>query len=114
MLPCFSRTDGAGLFCGLLTHLIARGADCPKVLAATHFHEVFRDDILNPHQLPVAFVHMQIMLTSSKGERLDAGSDDDGDDADDEDQEQLRIRPGEGITYLYKYANRNVGHAIVD
>lgn len=31
-------TDGAGLFCGVMEHLLKRGKDCPKIIAATHFH----------------------------------------------------------------------------
>ncbi|KAF7798450.1 hypothetical protein EIP86_009671 [Pleurotus ostreatoroseus] len=101
-------SDGAGLFCGLLTHLLARGASCPKVIAATHFHEVFRDDILRPDILPVTFVHMQVMLTSGKGELLGhsgarSENDVDGDgDIDDDETAGNGIRPGERITYLYR------------
>ncbi|KAJ3525628.1 hypothetical protein NM688_g8376 [Phlebia brevispora] len=96
--------DGAGLFCGLLTHLLARGAACPKVLAATHFHEVFRDDILKPIGLPVTFVHMQVLLASGQGKLLGRGAEaqDDDDDVDEDETEQNRIRPGERITYLYR------------
>ncbi|KAJ7644219.1 DNA mismatch repair protein MutS [Roridomyces roridus] len=49
-------TDGAGLFCG--------------VLAATHFHDVFREDLLDP-DAPITFVHMQVMFSSSSGNVLD-------------------------------------------
>ena len=95
--------DGAGLFCGLLTHLISLAADCPKVLAATHFHEAFRDDILPPETLPVTFVHMQVMLTSSKGEVLGDSADlSVGEDIDEDDPGTSQIRPGDGITYLYR------------
>ena len=30
--------DGAGLAAGVFHHLLDRGAESPKVLAATHFH----------------------------------------------------------------------------
>ncbi|KAL1736511.1 DNA mismatch repair protein MutS [Schizophyllum commune] len=55
-------TDGAGLFCGVLKHLLDRGPDCPKVMAATHFHDVFREDLLDPESVPIAFLHMQVMF----------------------------------------------------
>lgn len=94
----------------MLTHLLARGAACPKVIAATHFHDVFRDDILRPDILPVTFVHMQVMISSGHGELLgdsgmrhdedDGGADDEN--GDDEDTAGNRIRPGERITYLYR------------
>ena len=54
--------DGAGLFCGVLKHLLDRGPDCPKVMAATHFHDVFREDLLDPESVPIAFLHMQVMF----------------------------------------------------
>lgn len=92
--------DGAGLFFGILKYLIGQKSACPKVLAATHFHELFRDDIVIPEHLPVTFVHMRIVLTSSKGDILmpdeNSGSD------DDEKGDDMKVLPGERITYLYK------------
>ncbi|KAJ7935731.1 DNA mismatch repair protein MutS [Mycena leptocephala] len=100
--------DGAGLFCGVLKHLLNRGPNCPKVLAATHFHDVFREDLLDPDTVPITFLHMQVMFTSSSGQILDpnsphrlvkptldsaAGSQDAHD-----------ARKGEKITYLYRVA----------
>ncbi|KAL1744418.1 DNA mismatch repair protein MutS [Schizophyllum fasciatum] len=57
-------SDGAGLFCGVLKHLLDRGPDCPKVMAATHFHDVFREDLLDPDSTPIAFMHMQVMFAT--------------------------------------------------
>ncbi|KIJ64516.1 hypothetical protein HYDPIDRAFT_40260 [Hydnomerulius pinastri MD-312] len=96
-------TDGAGLFCGVLKHLLNRGADCPKVLAASHFHEVFRKDLLDPHKLPITFLHMQVLFTSSAGEVLDT----DGlltSDPHSENNISRGPAPGEKITYLYRVA----------
>lgn len=31
-------SDGAGLACGVFEHLLNRGQERPKVLAATHYH----------------------------------------------------------------------------
>lgn len=31
-------TDGAALFAATIRNLLIRGADCPRTLAATHFH----------------------------------------------------------------------------
>ncbi|EFI27156.1 DNA mismatch repair protein Msh5 [Coprinopsis cinerea okayama7 len=56
-------TDGAGLFCGVLMHLLERGPACPMVLVATHFHEVFTRDLLDVENLPITCCHMQVMFT---------------------------------------------------
>ena len=58
-------SDGAGLFCGVIKHLLDRGSNCPKVLAATHFHEVFRTDLLDYESVPVTFLHMEVMFTTT-------------------------------------------------
>ncbi|KAJ7175937.1 muts domain V-domain-containing protein [Mycena filopes] len=87
---------GAGLFCGVLKHLLNRGPNCPKVLAATHFHDVFREDLLDPDSVPITFLHMQVMFTSSTGQLLDSASTT-GHDAQ-------GVRKGEKITYLYRVA----------
>lgn len=94
--------DGAGLLYGVLKHFINSGADCPKVLATTHFHELFAENLLDPHSLPITFVHMQVLITSSSGEILEAGTPD---ETKDEDTQDLRmVGPGEKITYLYRVA----------
>jgi DNA mismatch repair protein MSH5 len=101
-------SDGAGLFCGVLRHLLNRGSACPKVLIATHFHNVFNEALLDPTNIPVSFRHMQIMFTSSAGEVLEpnnlcvnagvGGTSMDGDGHED----RNIIGPGEKITYLYR------------
>ncbi|CAG8440083.1 18808_t:CDS:10 [Acaulospora morrowiae] len=53
-------TDGAGLFCGVMEHLLKRGKNCPKVIAATHFHEIFENNILSD-RLPISLVTMEIV-----------------------------------------------------
>jgi DNA mismatch repair protein MSH5 len=70
-----SHSDGAGLFCGVLMHLLARGADCPKVIAATHFHDAFQNGLSKAQSDPIAFRHMQIMFTSSMGSMLGDNSE---------------------------------------
>ncbi|KAH9002749.1 DNA mismatch repair protein MutS [Lactarius hatsudake] len=60
--------NGAGLFAGVLQHLLARGSDCPKVIATTHFHELFSTGMLEPQNLPITFVHMEVMFTTRTGE----------------------------------------------
>ncbi|KAJ6508696.1 muts domain V-domain-containing protein [Mycena sanguinolenta] len=85
---------GAGLFCGVLKHLINRGPNCPKVLAATHFHDVFREELLDPDTIPLTFLHMQVMFTSSSGQILDGANAESTHD----------LKKGEKITYLYRVA----------
>ncbi|KAI6042638.1 DNA mismatch repair protein MutS, partial [Pisolithus marmoratus] len=99
-------TDGAGLFCGVVRHLLNRGADCPMVLAATHFHEVFRKGLLDPDTLPTTFLHMEVLFTTSSGDLIDTdGLTSSGMFLDSETGHRSRVSvPGERITYLYRVA----------
>ncbi|KAF5315435.1 hypothetical protein D9619_007366 [Psilocybe cf. subviscida] len=105
------RNNGAGLFCGVLRHLINRGPDCPKVVVATHFHDVFNEELLDPERAPISFRHMQVMFTTTSGARVEPKSVDtsmsraatpasgtvgDGSNAN--------IGPTDKITYLYRVA----------
>ncbi|TFK52577.1 hypothetical protein OE88DRAFT_1712112 [Heliocybe sulcata] len=92
---------GAGLLCGVLKHFMNLGPGCPKVMATTHFHELFAEGLLDPNSLPVTFMHMQVMITSSSGEVLDTA---DPDDTMDDNDGTRRVAPGEKITYLYRVA----------
>ncbi|CAI2171965.1 328_t:CDS:10 [Funneliformis geosporum] len=60
-------TDGAGLFCGVIEHLLSLGRDCPKVIAATHFHEIFENNLL-PQTLPISLNTMEIMKDDEQEE----------------------------------------------
>ncbi|KAG1765597.1 DNA mismatch repair protein MutD [Suillus placidus] len=97
--------DGTGLFCGVIKHLLNRGSQCPKVLAATHFHEVFQKDMLDPHKFPITFLHMQVLFTSSKG-NLNPSDVSISGDSESTNHERLEptsvVAPGEKITYLYR------------
>ncbi|KAF2764623.1 hypothetical protein EJ03DRAFT_391948 [Teratosphaeria nubilosa] len=53
--------DGAGLAAGVFEHLLGRGAESPKVLGATHFHEIFETGFLPPRP-ELAFAHMQVQV----------------------------------------------------
>ena len=70
--------DGAGLACGVFEHFLSLGDERPKVLGATHFHEIFEYGFLKPRPFLV-FGYMEVRL--------------DREAQDLEDQ----------ITYLYKY-----------
>lgn len=70
-------TDGAGLACGAFEHFLDLRKNTPKVLGATHFHEIFENGFLGPRP-SLKFGHMEIRI-----------------DLDEEVQEHQ-------ITYLYK------------
>ncbi|RDI85632.1 hypothetical protein Vi05172_g4312 [Venturia inaequalis] len=59
--------DGAGLACGILDYLIGLEDDCPKVLAATHFHEIFENGYLKPSPA-LAFGHMEVHVDAEAAE----------------------------------------------
>ncbi|KAG9944714.1 hypothetical protein KCU85_g7785, partial [Aureobasidium melanogenum] len=53
--------DGAGLAAGVFNHLLERGDGCPKVIGATHFHEIFESGFLLPHER-LAFGHFEVRV----------------------------------------------------
>lgn len=54
--------DGAGLACGVFERFLSLGVDCPKVLGATHFHEIFETGHLNGDTKGLALGHMEVMV----------------------------------------------------
>ncbi|RYO76528.1 hypothetical protein DL762_002096 [Monosporascus cannonballus] len=56
-----SSSDGAGLVTALLSHFSTLGRNRPKVLAVTHFHEIFENHFLEESR-DVAFAHMDIHI----------------------------------------------------
>lgn len=56
------RIDGAGLFVGLIKYLVSRGADLPKTLLATHFHEIFVNKGFLKRTLPIGLAHMELII----------------------------------------------------
>lgn len=53
--------DGAGLVAALLDHFLSLGSETPKVLAATHFHEIFEHNFLRESPRLV-FAHMDVRV----------------------------------------------------
>ncbi|KAL8755038.1 MAG: hypothetical protein Q9184_004921 [Pyrenodesmia sp. 2 TL-2023] len=53
--------DGAGLACGVFEYLLSIGSNRPKVLGATHFHEIFENGFLQPRP-SLAFGHMEVRV----------------------------------------------------
>ncbi|WPG99670.1 Hypothetical protein R9X50_00248900 [Acrodontium crateriforme] len=62
--------DGAGLAAGVFEHLLQRGPECPKVLGATHFHEIFESGFLAPRPA-LSFAHMEVQVDTAAGEISD-------------------------------------------
>lgn len=54
-------TDGAGLACGVFEHFLSLGGDRPKVLGATHYHEIFENGFLKPRP-HLDYGHMEVRL----------------------------------------------------
>jgi DNA mismatch repair protein MSH5 len=55
-------TDGAGLMTALLYHFLSLGDARPKVLVATHFHEIFENNFLSEEDRDLWFAHMEVRL----------------------------------------------------
>ncbi|KAK4158209.1 muts domain V-domain-containing protein [Chaetomidium leptoderma] len=53
--------SGSALFAAYLTYFLDLGMERPKVLAGTHFHEVFENGLLQPGK-DLAFAHMDVHL----------------------------------------------------
>lgn len=73
-----NSNDGAGLVCGVFEHLLNLDNACPKVIGATHFHEIFENGFLLFHPA-LQFGHMEVRVDKSK------------------------TTVGEQITYLYNF-----------
>ncbi|KAL2818963.1 muts domain V-domain-containing protein [Aspergillus cavernicola] len=72
-----SENDGIGLACGILEHLLSR-EDAPKVIAATHFHEILENEFL-PVRPRLQLGHMEVRVCEEPQE------------------------PDDQITYLYNF-----------
>jgi DNA mismatch repair protein MSH5 len=53
--------DGAGLLAALLDYYLSLGPKCPRLLAATHFHEVFECGYLENHN-GLRIAHMNVRM----------------------------------------------------
>ena len=56
-----SGVDGIGLMSGLLHYLLRLGSSRPKVIGATHFHEVFEGRYVEAHP-NIGFAHMEVRI----------------------------------------------------
>jgi DNA mismatch repair protein MSH5 len=76
------HSDGIGLACGVLEHLL-NIEDAPKVIAATHFYEIFENGFLEPRPR-LQLGHMEVKVCEESKEV--------------EDQ----------VTYLYKFVKESI------
>jgi len=79
--------SGSALLTAYLTYLLDLGSERPKVLAGTHFHEVFENELLKPGE-HVAFAHMDVRLDSQAA------------DAEDQVTFLYHLLPGRGLSSL--------------
>ena len=56
-----NASDGAGLCCGVFQYLLDLGVHRPKVLTATHFHEIFVNGFLQDRP-ELTFGHMEVRV----------------------------------------------------
>lgn len=77
-----NATDGAGLMTAFLDHFLNLDDDRPKVVVATHFHEIFENGFLTDKDKDLAFAHMEVRI------------DMDAVDADDQMTFLFRLMPG--------------------
>lgn len=70
--------DGAGLAAGVFGHLLGEGRGVrPKVLAATHFHEIFEMGYLDPRRgLGLMLAHMEVRV-DCRNNHVSTGSTED-------------------------------------
>lgn len=95
--------DGAGLMTALLNHFLALDRR-PKVLVATHFHEIFENGLLTENDPNLVFAHMEV--------RVDLESD----DLDDAVAYLFNLRPGRSTSSFGTQcaARSGVDKAVVD
>ncbi|KAI4708272.1 hypothetical protein J4E89_006894 [Alternaria sp. Ai002NY15] len=60
-------SDGAGLACAVMEYLLSLGSERPKVIGATHFHEIFEMNLLKPRPA-LAFGHMEVRIDAEASE----------------------------------------------
>ncbi|KAJ5752620.1 DNA mismatch repair protein MutS core [Penicillium odoratum] len=61
-----NESDGIGLACGVFEHFLGLD-DSPKVLAATHYHEIFENDFLAPRP-KLQLGHMEVKVCEDSQE----------------------------------------------
>ncbi|XPS97973.1 hypothetical protein M3J09_007189 [Ascochyta lentis] len=60
-------SDGAGLACAVMEYLLSLAHERPKVIGATHFHEIFETGLLKPRPT-LAFGHLEVKVDTEKSQ----------------------------------------------
>ncbi|KAF2632157.1 hypothetical protein BU25DRAFT_487709 [Macroventuria anomochaeta] len=60
-------SDGAGLACAVMEYLLSLRNERPKVIGATHFHEIFEMGLLKPRPA-LAFGHLEVQVDADKSQ----------------------------------------------
>jgi len=65
--------DGAGLCAGVLQYLLTRGSLAPKVLASTHFHEIFEQGLVSEQAPGLGLRQMEVQMRHKHRARRGVG-----------------------------------------
>ncbi|KAK5938455.1 hypothetical protein PMZ80_009426 [Knufia obscura] len=65
--------DGAGLCAGLIHYLLTRGSMAPKVLASTHFHEIFEQGFVSEQSPGLGLRQMEVQVRHKNRARRGIG-----------------------------------------
>ncbi|KAL6169067.1 hypothetical protein ACJQWK_05427 [Exserohilum turcicum] len=63
-------SDGIGLACAVMEHLLSLGSERPKVIGATHFHEIFEMGLLQPRPA-LGLGYMEVRVDTEASEVCD-------------------------------------------
>lgn len=61
--------DGAGLAAGVFSYLLSRGSQAPKVLASTHFHEIFEQGLMAMDVPGLGLRQLEVQLSEKKDQK---------------------------------------------
>lgn len=59
--------DGIALLASVLQELLDRGADCPRTLVSTHFHELHEQQLLQGHSIDAQVCYLQTEVLEQAG-----------------------------------------------
>ncbi|KAJ4380862.1 hypothetical protein N0V86_004224 [Didymella sp. IMI 355093] len=62
-----NASDGAGLACAVIEYLLSLGSERPKVIGATHFHEIFEMGLLRLRPA-LSFGHLEVKVDAGKSQ----------------------------------------------
>lgn len=66
--------DGAGLAAGVFRYLLSLGAKAPKVVACTHFHEIFEQGLMSESSIGLGLRQMEVQVTEKHRSPNESGT----------------------------------------